>query len=484
MSGASTKLTTKSFPKRKVGDLRPLTELRELVKQPAEATKTVRSLDPRELAALYADFGSQADIAVHIGISDTLAGRLMREAGIRGVVGAIDLCVKYYPEVQIPTVAQAKPADDYKALAEVYKRTNADLHNELKKWYGVYGIVEDIIRARVPTLPAVVPRYKTPTATKVDPELVEIHVSDVHVGEWVLTEDTAGLSTYSWDVFLERKQRLIEGIDSIVVKHIRRSYPTPNALVLLYGDMGTGENIFSSQAFRIDRFLLEQIVDGAHEIADLIRYICSIFERVIVYAVPGNHGRVEGTTLNTDLLMYMQMKRELSEQKNLLEFAISGSPFLAYFLDESVGLLDYSKGGRRWEHVMCHGSEVRRYYKTPYYGADTLHAQLSSLFKIPWDRMATGHHHVFGEAERWMFVPSWLGATSYSVGRLQQASRPTQLINGFHPRKGMTWHYKIYLDDEPRAEEPQDGSNIYTPELAVAKAGGTDRPAERGRSGG
>jgi len=47
---------------------------------------------------------------------------------------------------------------------------------------------------------------------------------------------------------------------------------------------------------------------------------------------------------------------------------------------------------------------------------------------------------------------------------MQAASRPQQLINGFHPRQGITWSYPLYLAKQPRlTKESQDTPGLYTP---------------------
>ena len=224
----------------------------------------------------------------------------------------------------------------------------------------------------------------------------------------------------------------------------------------------TGENIFSGQAFRIDQFLLEQIVRGSYQIADLIRYLASTFETVRVLSVPGNHGRMAESTMNSDVLFYMFMKQYLREQENVTVNISETSPFLGYYLDGDIGILDWSKGGRRHNHLMGHGNQVQSYYGTPYYGLDRIVGKLNNLFGVVWDRTMFGHFHIEGKSPNWMLCPSWLGATSYTVGKLQAAARPAQLMNGFHPRQGMTWQYTLWLDEAPKLQQPAVG-NIYTP---------------------
>jgi len=356
-----------------------------------------------------------------------------------------------------------EPIDDFAARAQFHEREADRLRKELDKFREAYAVLADIIHSEVRRLPPVKPRYKLPRTKSVDEELCMLHVADVHIGEWVRREQVAGLEEYNKDVFLERKERFQEGIESILNGHVRKTWPVKHCFLHMYGDMTTHEAIFEGQAFRIDQHLTEQIVWGAHQMADLVRFLASIFETVTVYEVEGNHGKTKGTTLNTDWLLYYIMNCALEEQANVTT-NLSDGPYLGYFIDDTLGLLDYSKGGKRWNTVICHGHQAKRYAGVPYYGLDRLKMRLDSLFGVVWDMMRVGHHHVEGRGQGWELVPSWVGATDYSIG-MGYASRPRQLMNGFHPRKGETWKFEIDLADKFNINEVaiEEGSNVLTP---------------------
>lgn len=417
-------------------------------------------LDPAVVGEILAvDFeGTVQRMANHVGCSDSHLGRWLRKIGAPDAYDPL-AGVEDYTEVLEPLT----PAADDLARASYYREQNEKLRKQLEKQQQTYAVLQEIIQTTVPRLKPVRPRYKFNHRSDVDEEIVMLHVSDGHAGEWVRREHTAGLSEYNWDIFCERKERLIERADSIVNGHIRKTWPVRHLFINWYGDAATHENKYKGQAFRIDRELTEQIVLGAHEYADIVRWGAASFETVTNFMVPGNHGETEGTTLNTDYLVYMMMQQELRDQENV-KFVISDSPYLGYFIDDSLGMLDYSRGGDRFNFVMCHGQQANRYRKTPYYGLDTLKSQLDKLFGIVWDRMMCGHHHTDGESEDWQLVPSWVGASDYSVGKLAAASKPRQLINGFHPRQHFTWRFKIDLGDKFDLEDQiEENSNVYTP---------------------
>lgn len=398
----------------------------------------LREHDRDEIArAFVVDFNASVTrMAAHVGCSHSHLGRFLDEIGAR------------------------ETADD--ETAEYWRQQYLHERKQNDKLRDAHAVLSDLIRREVKTLPPVTPHYTLPAPTTVDEELVQIWHSDSHVGEWVLPSHTAGLEHYDRDVFKQRMERLKERVNSVVNGHIRHTYPVKHCYAFHLGDAASHENKYPGQAFRIDMQLAEQIVWGAYEFADLTRFYASTFETVTWYLQPGNHGETWGTTLNTDWLLYYMMQQMVSDLPNV-RVVISDSPYLGYYIDETLGILDYSKGGRRRNGIICHGQQAKRYSGTPYYGLDRLLSRLDRMFRVTWDTLRCGHHHTGGEGEGWELVPSWVGGSDFSVGKLALASRPAQLINGFHPRQGETWRYKIYLEDEFDIEEIDDGTGIYTP---------------------
>lgn len=428
----------------------------------------LENIDDVDLCALIAYYNTWTGIGKHIGKGRSWTGeycrRRLANLGVRVPIDARTIAIGRYPELA-GTDEEVPSGETKEALLNHYRNAHERMEAKLRRLSDAYAVIQEIIAVEVDSLPPVKPKFKVKSPTSVDEELCELHLSDIHVGEWVRLEETAGLSAYSWETFMERRERLIERFDSVINHHIRNTYPVKHCLVQIYGDCVTGENIFKGQSFQIDQFLLEQIVRGSYQIADLIRYIASTFETVRVLAIPGNHGRITDTTLNSDVLFYMFMRQYLAEQDNVVINISDTSPFLGYYLDADCGILDWSSG-RRHNHLMAHGNQVRSYIGVPYYGLDRIVGKLNNLFGVVWDRVMFGHFHTEGRSPNWMLCPSWVGATGYSVGKLQVASRPAQLVNGFHPRQGMTWQYTLWLDEAPRIKQPEDG-NIYTPHDTV-----------------
>jgi len=56
------------------------------------------------------------------------------------------------------------------------------------------------------------------------------------------------------------------------------------------------------------------------------------------------------------------------------------------------------------------------------------------------------------------------GGSEYSLRKHYEASDPSQLFFGIHPRRGMTWRYKIKLTEE-KFKLKRKGDGIYTPAI-------------------
>lgn len=336
---------------------------------------------------------------------------------------------------------------------------------ELQELYANIGeVISDSLRS-YGSLPRVEPYHQPITSGLADEELAFIFVSDTHVGELVKREHTAGMSEYNMDIFVTRCERYKEAIDGLINEHLRKVYPIKKAIVVFLGDAVTGEQVFPKQAFRIDRQIMEQAVEGACHLSDLLLYICSMFEDVYAYMVPGNHGADKNTTLNMDYILYLFMAMLLHKQENLHSI-ISDGDLCGIFIDESLGLLDWpdKAAGKTWNFLFTHGSNVKGWAGIPYYGLDRMVQRLSSSTGIVWDHTFAGHFHSAANTASWTLVGSWVGGTEYSLATCQSVSRPTQLLQGFHPHQGLTWRFPVYLGEEPHVSKDRATvPGVYTP---------------------
>jgi len=349
---------------------------------------------------------------------------------------------------------------------DFYQRRIHALEASVKKWQNFYANMRDIMLEVLPTLPPVPIEYPQNWDADVDEELCFLKMSDVHVGERVLSAETSGLSEYSFDMFKHRCDEYVNAVDSIVNGILRRAYPIRHAYLNILGDLTTGEAVFPKQMARIDRDLHHQIIEGAYYLSHVVRFLSSQFTTLTVQMVPGNHGKQRETTLNTDVVLYEMLAVLLRDQPNI-KWVLSDSPLLGFYLDGNVADrigFDFQDSDLLWNFLLAHGSEALSWQGIPYYGLDRMHSRLTVTAGIIWDTIFAGHHHRQASLENVELIGSWLGGTGYSVDKMQSASRPMQKLFGFHPKKGLTFRYPLYLGDRPRLTIPEDPtSGVYTP---------------------
>jgi hypothetical protein len=165
----------------------------------------------------------------------------------------------------------------------------------------------------------------------------------------------------------------------------------------------------------------------------------------------------------------MFMRERLANQKNL-KFILSDSDMCGIYIDHTLGLLDWPEDilDKRWNYLFTHGHQTQGWMGLPYYGLDRFTQRIAPTTGIQWDHTFVGHHHTSGTSDNWTVVGSWVGGTDFSVGKMQAASQPKQLITGFSPRYGLTWSYPIYLGEKPRlTTESQATPGVYTPHNRV-----------------
>lgn len=341
------------------------------------------------------------------------------------------------------------------------KNENNILRNQLKNvtYFGKYltGIINKYLPAfeRIPkksVFPKITPRRKE--------EVVILELGDLHYGEKVMKKDTANLGEFNKEIFVIRLQRLFSGIMECL--SIQRSQiPIQVMEINCLGDFVTGENIYLGQQRAIDTILIDQAVELSTLLAQylvypLIQY--GDFKKIRFRCVWGNHGRIGKKEefhmrSNFDYLLYILLKKMFEKQPEV-EFYISESPFMLYEIPEVP----------EFTHLLLHGDEIRSWMSIPYYAIDRTFMRYVQLVNKPIHFMHIGHSHnkatidvPYGEK---IINGSFIGATDFSVKKMQLFSQPKQLLFGFNHKYGKTWSYDIRLEEIHKLV-PIKG--VYTP---------------------
>lgn len=217
-----------------------------------------------------------------------------------------------------------------------------------------------------PTVRAV----RRPRGKKLPKREAILQVSDWQLGQLVRDTDTGGVNEYNWAVAESRMQRWLEAAVLQIENH-RQAYDVWRIVVAISGDIVEGHDIYSGQAWSLDKDAAQQAWEGGALLASALHRLMAELAPATfdIYCVPGNHGKPGGraagatpTTYSFDHLLYQILKLRLQnapvnewgiEPCGRLLFMCSGVPFL-----------------------MTHGDEVRGWGGFPYYGLDKAQGRL------------------------------------------------------------------------------------------------------------
>lgn len=347
------------------------------------------------------------------------------------------------------------------SVAEGLLETNKQLRRENKRLRDRWSQVSYALDAYSSVRQYHPPKDHTPNGWE-DPELMIASIADTHIGSLVLPEHTGGLEEYSWDVFTKRADTYIDRF-ATCTDVIRRSVPMDTCYVLLLGDMVEGEGIFPLQHSQLDALGIEQIFEGAAVIGNIIESISRQYKRVVVFGIPGNHGRQKDSTINLDVIFYAFLKKDLAPLENVT-IHISSSHFLLFYIGPELGILDYEeKGGSSWIYGALHGNTVRSWMGVPAYGLNRAVWRYQSATDVHIYKLICGHHHEEATGNKWILCPSWVAGSDYSMAKMQGCTQPMQLLLTHHARLGLTSMRHIYLSERPSLQGRQDENGILTP---------------------
>jgi len=282
------------------------------------------------------------------------------------------------------------------------------------------------------------PRKKAPPTHEQEAMVL---ISDVQIGQWVDEEAVGGLARYDMAIFEERAQILKQKVERIIRLH-QTTHPINRLHVLLNGDMVEGHKIFKGQAAELDATVVDQTIRGADVFHRLIAYWSGLVDEVVVTGVYGNHGKVSYEAAikdNWDYVMY-----RFIEQLGMTD----GLENVRYDFPRTWWRVVNSMGRG---FLMVHGDDVRGSSGIPFYGAERAEGRLRGMIPEEFDYLLLGHHHrtcIFetnrGEV---IFNGNWVGGSTYSLKQHMSTSKPSQLMWGVSEKTGVTWRYKLLLED-------------------------------------
>ena len=284
--------------------------------------------------------------------------------------------------------------------------------------------------------------WKT-TESKVSHETAVLLLSDFHLGETVVKKEVYGLGEYNIDIFAKRLKFLANSIKNITIKKLR-GYEINKLCIFMLGDMISG--MIHDELIENGEDVIFQILNGAYITAQFILEMSTLFKKIDIDGVVGNHGRLHKKPrfkkryTNWDFVFYQFLSTFLANNERIkCTFPKS------FFTIKKI----YD-----WNFLLLHGDNIRGWAGIPWYGIERAMWRLGDLLQgqsnIVLHYKVFGHFHHTGELDRTpgelLINGSLIGGTEYSLGRLFEFDRPTQLFLGVHADKGLTWRYPMRAD--------------------------------------
>jgi hypothetical protein len=275
---------------------------------------------------------------------------------------------------------------------------------------------------------------------KASREVAFLHITDTHVGQ--VTE------SFNTDV---AKQRITATVQkALKLTDIQRAdHPISECVVLLGGDLIEQTGQFPNQVWNVDGSTFQQIFDAAGVIQQALLTLLGNFQKVTVYEVPGNHGRVgrgKGrqsldyeSALNWDRIIGKVISDQMADQSRMEWHAAD-----SWYHIIEIG---------HYRALAHHGDTIRGFGgNIPAYGILRKHLSWASGVMPPFTDAYLGHFHTpmslpLANGGRVFVTPSLVSDSAFAKEWVASTSVPGQRLHFIDPDKGrVTAEYLIWLD--------------------------------------
>jgi len=275
-----------------------------------------------------------------------------------------------------------------------------------------------------------------------DKRKIKSEIALWHLTDWQGSKKT---TTYNSQIMRKRVMEFVTKAKRITEIQ-RADHPVKDVVIMFGGDMVEGLFNYPAQLHEIDATLFEQYVTVSRLIVDTVREALAIYEKVLVVAEWGNHGRIGSKRAdvprsdNVDRMCYELARQLLVDEKRL---TWADCP-------EDVQRVEIGN----YRALLIHGDEVgRNGFASP--AAIVQHANRWRSGAYPWEfrDVYIGHYHTHA---CWPMA-NGLGSV-YQTGSTESDNRyardllaasaiPSQRLHFIDPIKGrVTAEYKVWLD--------------------------------------
>lgn len=347
-------------------------------------------------------------------------------------------------KLAVPTIAESKvivKKDIEISRLRAEKQILKKKYQQAIKATSTQEAVLEYIRDHIQALPEVSsPKPRSAKNTGSSEEELILNLGDIHAGEVVSAEEMNDLNEYNFDIATRRLKALADSVIDIA-KNKLSGYTFRKLHILGLGDWISG-TIHEELVETADGNIIEWTMNLAYVVAQMIRELAVEFEEIEFVGIVGNHGRLhrkprfKARYVNWDFVCYQMLSALLANQKNV-KCTIPKSFWHIHTVNKHNFLL-------------IHGDNINSSLGIPWYGIQKMVANLKELLASKdqyFDYIMLGHFHNYGLLDRvkgeLIINGSLIGGNEFSVGKMFTSSEACQHFCGVHPKRGMTFRYKI-----------------------------------------
>lgn len=274
-------------------------------------------------------------------------------------------------------------------------------------------------------------------------------IFDQQYGQQVVKSDTPGnKGEFNTTIFDVRLERWVDAVTGIMAKRAE-GYNITELIIPLGGDQIEGDEIFAGQAWQLEISPTEQVWQLSVKMTVALKKVIKFakeeigVERIAIYGVDDNHGKVGGKKSGARPAKYSW--NWLFQQ--ILFENLAGEPIDEMAAEPGGALFFYCQGH---EFQLIHGHQIRGWGGIPFYGLQKFESKSIRLHNRQFQFLLMGHIHQPAEisngAAETIVSGDWVGPNNLS-GLIVAGSRPQQKVIFVSERWGIDATERIYFEE-------------------------------------
>jgi hypothetical protein len=269
--------------------------------------------------------------------------------------------------------------------------------------------------------------------------------SDLQLGTLIRYDEMSGLNQYNWKIW-EKELETWKNEVLRLIEENQKIYKIDKIVFSLLGDFVEGYDIFSGQAWSLEKHVVDQAIQGAEDVAKVFLQIFTTFPNYSfhLFEVFGNHGRLgkkgESPYSNSMDKVFLRFLK--------LRIETSATNFKYYENDSWFYLVDIYG----WNHLLLHGDQGMSslWSKRPTInGLEKGIVRYNQMLQQQIHFVHCGHFHQdwqlsFNQSQM-LINGSFVGTSTFSARHMVSGSAPIQIMHIFEPKYGLINTTRIHL---------------------------------------